>query len=529
MKIEGIIGYYTYRSILDGPDPVDDFNKIKFAEAELFLHVGDDGMVSGLLAFPAEAALAEKAIMDLTGRVLSWEPLRLHLLGKGRANTEISDYEYEYDCTVAPSWDFSTPPQRTVLTGTVRRNKDHGSAKAGATASFVAVKRDFAEPRTIPGVALIPEAVNMLASRHHRLRHTVWHTLRSDWFGPKTTDSDRDYIRSLGWGLDDPPYNPNRTLNLANGAGEDFLFMHRRMISMVREVYESAGTEPPTGWVNIPGLVSPHYAYKEVDDPSAPGKKVYQYDGTQSGLMVPPATDDFLSQFGESAPTFHFIKSSRFFTVIMRNLDQWLRRPNILAQLTLAAYGNLLEMTIHNWMHMRWASVPRDPVSGVVETRGSYDVDTRWDDPRNDYLGDFHSSHVNPIFWKLHGWVDDRIEDWFRAHDAVRPGAIKRDTLREVPWFAQDGTWVLKSNPFDWPETNGDHGHHHGGHGSNVEAEIEVMLKVMDRLREVDSRSDSPEVLRTLPVSIVRSKTLSGFAREIELTGVDQVDLGEFG
>src|SRR5215207_10372311 len=134
MKIEEIIGYHTYRSLLDRPEPVDNFNKIKFAEAELFLHVGDDGLVSGLLAFPAQPALPEKGLMNLTGKVLSWEPLRLHFLGKGRPNQgEISDYEYEYDCTIAPSWDFSGPqePQRTVLSGTVRRNKDHGPNKAG--------------------------------------------------------------------------------------------------------------------------------------------------------------------------------------------------------------------------------------------------------------------------------------------------------------------------------------------------------------------------------------------------------------
>src|SRR3712207_5921244 len=139
----------------------------------------------------------------------------------------------------------------------------------------------------------------------------------------------------------------------------------------------------------------------------------------------------------------------------------------------------------------------------------------------HDYLGDFHSSHVNPIFWKLHGWIDDRIEGWFRAHNAVRPGAIKRTTIRGVPWFAQDGTWVLKSNPFDWPEISGGH---HGGHGSNVE-EIEVMLRVIDRLREVDSRPDTPEALAALPVAVVRSRSLSGFARMIAMTGLDPIDV----
>jgi hypothetical protein len=532
MKIEEIIGYYTYRSFVNRPEPADDWdNTIRFGEGELFLHVNDDGVVSGTLAFPAEPASTEKGIMNLTGKVLSWEPLRLHFLGKGLPNQgELSDFEYEYDCTVALTWDFSAPPQRTVLSGTIRRNKDHGLAKAGATASFVAVKRNFAEPRTVPGVALIPEAVNMLASRHHRLRHTVWHTVRTDWFrrDGKMTDSDRDYIKSLGWGIDDPPFNPDGTLNLANGAGEDFLFMHRRMILMVRDVYQTAGKEPPKGWATIPGPVSPQYVYKEADDPSNPGQIIYQYDEMQSGFMVPPATDDFLAQFDEiQRPSFHFMKSSRFFTVLMRTFDRWLRRPNILAQLTLAAYGNLLEMTIHAWMHMRWASVPRDPVSGKVEAREPYDVDTRWDDPKHDYLGDFHSSHVNPIFWNLHGWIDDRIEDWFNAHDAVRPGVIKRATIRGVPWFAQDGTWVLKSNPFDWREIGGGHGHNHGGHGSNVEEEIEVMLKVIERLREVDSRPDTPAALAALPTAVVQSRPLSGFARIIAMTGLDPVDLGD--
>ncbi len=43
-------------------------------------------------------------------------------------------------------------------------------------------------------------------------------------------------------------------------------------------------------------------------------------------------------------------------------------------------------------------------------------------------MGDTYSSHLNPIFWKLHGWVGDRIEDWCVAHG-----------LDEIP---RTGTWV---------------------------------------------------------------------------------------
>ena len=24
---------------------------------------------------------------------------------------------------------------------------------------------------------------------------------------------------------------------------------------------------------------------------------------------------------------------------------------------------------------------------------------------------------ANPVFWRLHGWIDDRINDWFAAHE----------------------------------------------------------------------------------------------------------------
>ena len=56
--------------------------------------------------------------------------------------------------------------------------------------------------------------------------------------------------------------------------------------------------------------------------------------------------------------------------------------------------------------------------AGEPANRGDFDFDEKWDDPKYDYLGDFHSSHVNPMFWRLHGWVNDRIEDWYNAHEA---------------------------------------------------------------------------------------------------------------
>jgi hypothetical protein len=47
MEAQELTGYYTYRSLLDNPLPVDDFNRIKFAEAEIFLIVEADGTPTG--------------------------------------------------------------------------------------------------------------------------------------------------------------------------------------------------------------------------------------------------------------------------------------------------------------------------------------------------------------------------------------------------------------------------------------------------------------------------------------------------
>ena len=42
-----------------------------------------------------------------------------------------------------------------------------------------------------------------------------------------------------------------------------------------------------------------------------------------------------------------------------------------------------------------------------------------------------HTCHVNSIFWKLHGWIDNRIEDWKAAHGVTG----------EPHWV---GTWMGK-------------------------------------------------------------------------------------
>jgi hypothetical protein len=115
--------------------------------------------------------------------------------------------------------------------------------------------------------------------------------------------------------------------------------------------------------------------------------------------------------------------------------------------------GALIEWTIHNDMHMRWTSEPQDPITGakVPSGRNALDLDPKWDDPKYDSLSEPYSSLANPVFWRLHGWVDDRIEDWFAAHESAHPGEVQRREYGGVNWFEQ-GKWVLLDSPWSEPE-----------------------------------------------------------------------------
>jgi len=501
MEVEILRGYWTYRSFINNPNPVDSFDQIRFGEGELFLNVRQDGNVSGSLSFPAQPGAEFKAFMDITGSVTNWSPITLRFTGTGRKDTDIFDFKYEYFCSLAHTWENGIN-QRAALVGTIVRSQDHGAgdqvAKAGATASFVAVKRNFVETRDVPGLALLPAARDRMASTHHRLHHTVWHATRNFWLSP-LTDADRQKITDLGWGVERSPFNEGRALNLTNGAGEDFLFMHRQMIAEVRSAYEVAGIPPIKSWGRLPLPDAPQFIYVEVPDPEDATKKTWKYSIAGSGFMVPPAdaNDPAFGDDEAAQASRRFLKSPEFFSAVMPPLETSFGNPRYLAALTLGALGSLIEFTIHNQMHTRWSTISRDPETGAPGVRGDLEFGGKWDGPRSDYLGDFYSSHVHPLFWRLHGWVDDRIEDWFRAHEAANPGEVERVEYGGVAWF-KPGKWVQAANPWSGPSELHHHHFDHEEHsGHNEEHAIETMKEVMRIIVEAFARQ--PEVARVLP------------------------------
>jgi len=142
--------------------------------------------------------------------------------------------------------------------------------------------------------------------------------------------------------------------------------------------------------------------------------------------VPPPGDPDYpVPDFADSG--LEEIKSDEYFERYIAPWERQYTDPDYLRGVTLGQLGSDIEFTIHNDLHMRWAAL--SPIGYRPNTVVAADIAAKWDAPSYNYLGDTYSSHVNPIFWKLHGWADDRIEDWKRAHGMTDP----------IEW---KGTWL---------------------------------------------------------------------------------------
>jgi hypothetical protein len=136
-----LAGNWTYRSFLNNPAPVnspDDAAALIFGEGELIITEATPGG-----AFAASLSFGGDAVMDLTGRVGAegTDPVLIFANGAGRADSPIPDYRYDYLFYVVPGWPQGVG-QRDTLVGSVVRAADHGTARKGATASTITVRRD---------------------------------------------------------------------------------------------------------------------------------------------------------------------------------------------------------------------------------------------------------------------------------------------------------------------------------------------------------------------------------------------------
>lgn len=343
---------------------------------------------------------------------------------------------YELSMVLDEVWGEFANAGSGTLTGRIAR-LDRSLALVQQDNRFVATRKLFPEARE--RIGLQPALLNWLISDEHRLFHQLWHASRDQWHS--LPEDKRNALRGLGWqpGTRERERDARGPTKDRNGSGVDFLFMHRHMLQTAR------GLQDLPSWPRFPA-----------PQPELERDRLgfARYFDNHDGCAVPPTWlapgDAEYTQWVsdiKSAETYH------------SNFEVWesqYRDPRYLSRLTLGQLGSEMELGLHDWLHMRWASVPRDPSNGapVPMARDLDDFSARWYGPENDFLGDPFSSHVNPVFWLFHGWIDDRIEDWFRAHERFHPGQVTRNRVNGVPWFAK-GRWVDIRQPWLGPVTHG--------------------------------------------------------------------------
>ncbi|MCU1350119.1 MAG: hypothetical protein JWO56_3149 [Acidobacteria bacterium] len=277
----------------------------------------------------------------------------------------------------------------------------------------------------------------MLASRYHRLNHVFFHYLRNNW--DTLTPAQRQGITALGYGVPRPSMSrakwdqrPGRKTvfwDSNNGSGIDFLFFHRWMITMVDQMLHAAGKPTIEPWSDTDSIPAPR--------------------GGCPDEMVPA----FIPRFEEPAtgkpidvPSLQLrveeLKKPAFFWSKMQWWGAEYRDYASLKTMSLGALGSRLEGGVHNQMHIRWSAYP---TNGWTLIRDEGDFRTKWDDPGYDTLFDEYSSHITPIFFRLHKWIDNRIEDWAEAHG----GNVERyrtkwgfDWFRSPEWVEVDQPWA---------------------------------------------------------------------------------------
>ena len=405
-------------------------------DLELWLDVAPRGRgVRGYLDTAQALHGSQPPRYRVLGELVAPDPKRMHWrLTRTDSLHDLPDYEFSF--SLDEVWGMYGNAGSGTLSGRVQHLKRPLSLPEHDNC-FVALKRTFPEARE--RIGLNPTLLAWLVSPEHRLFHQLWHATRDTWHA--LSQDKRNALRGIGWqpGQRDKERDARGPRKDRNGSGVDFFFMHRHMLRTARSMQHLPS------W---PALPMPQ---PELERDRA---GFARYFDNHDGSALPPTWlaegDEFYTQWLsdiKQPETYH------------SNFEVWesrYRDPRYLSTLTLGQFGSEVELGLHDWLHMRWASVPRDPSNGapVPMARDPADFAARWYVPENDFLGDPFSSHVNPVFWRFHGWIDDRLEDWFKAHERFHPTELTRQEVNGVPWFAP-GRWVEVDDPWLGPITHG--------------------------------------------------------------------------
>lgn len=226
----------------------------------------------------------------------------------------------------------------------------------------------------------------LMATPEVRAWHFLWHGIRNAWVDMSTAE--RQEVREkLGkeWDLEQGGTGDRRE------SGEEFLHMHHKMLEALKN---HLGDQMYDAWTA----------------PPAPDDSKYPMPG-----YVDPNTHGYYRSVSNQLANYH-------------------SRATDLARvksMTLSQYGLWLEEGLHNLMHNTWAHPTQwyysyEPT--LQEIMSDPDKYPMFAHPTNNSLVSTYTSHTNPTFYRLHGYIEARIQTWLDAHgyktikDKCEPG-----------------------------------------------------------------------------------------------------------
>ncbi|MGH2666333.1 hypothetical protein [Flavobacterium sp.] len=136
MSLPNINGNFVYRSLLNSTFIGEDFLKLKFGEGLMTLTQKGDGDFTG------NFDMGDNYLMTLEGTIYedgNTTGFKMRAIGVDTSPTK--GWIYDYQGIVVPDWPNGINQLLTVV-GSVIRVVDHGTSKAGVTATFYMVSRD---------------------------------------------------------------------------------------------------------------------------------------------------------------------------------------------------------------------------------------------------------------------------------------------------------------------------------------------------------------------------------------------------
>lgn len=238
----------------------------------------------------------------------------------------------------------------------------------------MATAQSIFQPEELP-----PKLKAYFGRKDSRKHHALWHYVRVVW--PIIPDDRQAELASAQF---QPPRLRGEFLS-----GLDFIAMHRQMILDAQNRKTELGPLP-AGWTEIPF---------DPNDPEWPMPPTYD------GIPEP--------SWKEPAATAKFKKeASQFPTLPANSLSSPAHR--IYQEMSLDYLGRRIENGIHDWMHIHWSSAPTAQDINSLE---------------NDWLASPYSSHINVRFWKIHGWINDRVNDWAKANGVSDVDALLKNAF----------------------------------------------------------------------------------------------------